>query len=254
MAITDDDTEWKLLVQRKMQNYFALQRKTAIFPSRIDVFPSRNALPGPSKGLVLSLKTRLMPIRLYMKGPSFRDILAQFLEGNEPDSPLKPEDTKRFQPEPMPLLEWKSGDFSLGKKNGYPPPPSRKRSPPRTEKPARPPVSEIFFTREQLPTLAKDAVTTLLALGAVELSADISSARLKKAHRRLAKALHPDLILESLSDHEKRRRREQFLLLQGAYETLADILKSLTPRDPLSDSACDSESASAPGSRRRDAA
>lgn len=275
MAITDDDTEWKLLVQRKMQIYFALQGKNAIFHSRIDVFPSRNGifpsettLPETSKGLVLSLKTRLTPIRLYMKDPSFRDILAQFLEGNDPDSPLKPEETKRFQPEPMPLLEWKSGDFQLGKKNGYPPPPSRKPCPRREEKPARPVVPEIFFTREQLPALAKDAVATLLALGAVELSGDVSVARLKKAHRRLAKALHPDLILESLSEIEKRRRREQFLLLQGAYEALTDILKSLTPCDPqkgqsgpqgtadgtFNDSASGSESASAPGSRRRDAA
>ena len=86
---------------------------------------------------------------------------------------------------------------------------------------------------------------------AVTLEADHHvAAPLKKAHRRLAKALHPDRIMRTLSANEKMKRQEQFLLLQAAYEFLSRSLKE----KEASDLTCGNESASESGSQRQDVA
>jgi hypothetical protein len=207
-------------------------------------------------------KTSLMPKRLYMDNSSFRDILARFLEENPANSPLEntSDETKRLQPDPIPFFMWESPnlkqiprDFSS---TGYPQQPPRKIVPPPEAKPARAPVErpkpvEKFFELKQLQPLDQDAVQSLLTLGAIELNGVLSTARLKKAHRRLAKALHPDRIATHLSVKGKIQRREQFLMLQAAYETLSRALKAL---NDASETTSDSESASAAESRRQDAA
>jgi hypothetical protein len=176
--------------------------------------------------------------------------LAEFLEEKTADSPQETLSAQRFQPEPAPLLEWKTEAPTQIKKNGYPPPTPRKNAPQREEKAARATTEEKIFARETLKSIDQDAAGTLIHLGAVELKSGISLGRVKKAHRRLVKALHPDLIMETLSPTEKVRRREQFLMLQAAYETLSRALKSME----VSDSACGNESASESNSRRQDAA
>jgi hypothetical protein len=182
-----------------------------------------------------------------MDNSSFRDILARFLEEKSEDSPLS-NTGQTFRPEPTPLLQWDSPNLRQTPKNGYPPPPARKIAPAVREKPAAQP--EKVFALSDLPPLDQDAVSTLLHIGAVELKAAISLLRLKKAHRRLAKALHPDRILAHLSAKEKNQRREQFLMLQAAYETLSRGLKTMEASGKASGSGSASES----GSPHQDAA
>ena len=194
-----------------------------------------------------------------MDNSSFRDILARFLEENSPNSPLESNETKTFRPEPTPLLQWENPNLKQiprdFRSTGYPTPPPRKILPQIEAKSVRqadkPKPIEKLFELNQLKPLDQDAVHTLRSLGAIELNGPLSLARLKKAHRRLAKALHPDRIPAHLSNLENSRRREQFLMLQAAYETLSRALKAL---DDASVTTSGSESASAPESRRQDAA
>lgn len=179
-----------------------------------------------------------------MESRSFAEILSDFLEEKTPDSPLKNAvsgtSSTAFTP---PLFTWHPPNLTQ-KKKGYPPPEERKR------KPAPPPTREceIIHAVERLESPDFLRVQVLIRMGATEFSEGISLPRLKKAHRRLVKTLHPDHHPEGLSEDEQRRRHSQFLLLQEAYEQLQSALKK------LNDSTRDSESASGPGSRRQDAA
>ena len=229
------------------------RRKSPFPPREIAIFPLKNPSRSPGKVLNPQAESRLVPKQLYMGKSSFRDILAEFLEEKNENSPLETPahgTQKRFQPEPSPLLQWKTVDLKQIKKNGYPPPTPRKITPVREEKPAAAKVEEKIFALSALPSIDQDAAGTLIHLGAIELKTGISLGRVKKAHRRLVKALHPDLILETLSPNEKMRRREQFLMLQAAYESLSRSLKNME----FNDSACGNESASASTSPRQDAA
>ena len=189
-----------------------------------------------------------------MNKASFRDILAEFLDESDTNTPSETSTMgtgKSVSPEPTPLLYWVNPDLRSKKKNGYPPPPNRKFSvvqadesqgatnpttppkaatapmiaaPPKTAVPPKP--AEKVYALKELADLDQDAVETLLRLGAVELKLEISMSRVKKAHRRLAKALHPDRIMRTLSANEKMKRQEQFLMLQAAYEFLSRSLRA----------------------------
>jgi hypothetical protein len=225
-------------------------RKKHFSPREMRFFPRKRSFcerDGPGKVLRPQAKTSLMPKRLYMDNSSFRDILARFLEEKSENSPLN-STGQTFRPEPTPLLQWDSPNLKQTPKNGYPPPKARKTAPPQREKPSAP--REIIYLLADLQSLDQDAVATLLHIGAVELNGAISLVRLKKAHRRLVKALHPDRILANLSAREKDKRREQFLMLQAAYETLSRGLKNMETSGKVSGNGSASES----GSPHQDAA
>jgi hypothetical protein len=166
-----------------------------------------------------------------MESPSFRDILAEFLEEKTADSPLKAEPTKTFSADPAPLLHWqnphphKTGAYAKPAKTAAPQPP--------------PPPVEIVVPLRCLMSEDRLRIVVLQNMGATELNDGISNERLKKAHRRLAKVCHPDRHHGSSA---------QFLLLQDAYEGLNHALKK------LSASADGNESVSASKSPRQDAA
>ncbi len=181
-----------------------------------------------------------------MMNPSFRDILLQFLEEKSEDPALKTPFSaakSTFSPEPSPLLNWHAPEVKTVKKDAYP------RSAPRQKKAVPPLEIEVLLQLKQLKAGEQVQVDVLIGLGANELTAGISLQRLKKAHRRMVKTLHPDGLDKNLSSEEKRQRHNTFLLLQATYECLSRALVNYTNA-----SACDSESASAPGFRRQDAA
>src|SRR5579872_3889294 len=125
MAVTDDDTEGKSLVQRKMQKKSLFSRENAIFPSKKAIFRSEK----PKKGLKTSSENQSHAEKLYMDNSSFRDILARFLEENSTNLAREPE-TKTFQPEPTPLLHWENPNLKQiprdFRSTGYPAPAPRK--------------------------------------------------------------------------------------------------------------------------------
>lgn len=106
--------------------------------------------------------------------------------------------------------------------------------------PSRPQSPKIPVAR--LSETERRAVETLVRLGAIELNGGLNLEMLKKAHRRLAKRLHPDAGAHAPAG--------AFLELQRAYETLRRAL----PKYMTSETACDSESASARASQRPAAA
>ena len=182
---------------------------------------------------------RLMPKQIYMENRSFRDILHKFLEE---DAELTSEDSSRetyFSAEFAPFFDWKAPEFRAKPRHGYATPPSRKVSPPTEEKPARPVESERILSLNELKGADQLHARAFIHLGAEELAKGISLSRVKKAHRRLAKRLHPDA----------GGKRELFQLLQSAYEALSRSLPSY-----INASACENGSASAGASQRRDAA
>jgi len=172
-----------------------------------------------------------------MDGQSFRDILAQFLEE---ESEISPRQTVTAEPQ-TPSFHWQNPKPHQAAKATYPPPPKRKMAPPPTPAPvkARPP--EPKWKIQELSHADQQHIKTLVQLGANEINGEISLSNLKKAHRRLARALHPDTAGP--------KQKEQFLLLQSIYERLS---RSLQAR--ASESACGNGSASAAESRRQDAA
>jgi hypothetical protein len=174
-----------------------------------------------------------------MENSSFRDILLRFLEEDNADSPRKTTTQPRIQTEPMPLLQWQKPEMATPKKNAYP----RPQPIPQAPRPAKPaPAPEPILALSVLNAADLVDVNLLIVLGAEELKAGISMKVLKRAHRRLAKALHPD--------HAGEDTRDLFISAQGAYERLSRAL----PKYKISESASDSGSASAPDYRRPGAA
>ncbi|MGE3683693.1 MAG: hypothetical protein AB7G93_18370 [Bdellovibrionales bacterium] len=193
---------------------------------------------------------------------SFRAILNEFLEEkSDPEtlSSAKPaaEPSRSAPPirEAYLHFHWHAPERHKAKKavgplehHGYPkakPPPS-----PLKRVPACPKREEPLIPLRQLRDAHRRLVQGLIALGAGELVNGISATRLKKAHRRLARQLHPDAQHPDTSQKEKERSRALFMNLQSTYEALAKALPGYT----LNASACDNESASAPDCPRRDAA
>jgi hypothetical protein len=189
-----------------------------------------------------------------MESSSFRDILRGFLEEKEDVSPLK---TSSFSSqksnfaEAPPLLHWQGPHPKPIKKDAYSGQRTRDRkiSPDNEEKKIPLPPQEKLIALTELAPQDQAHAKTLIQLGGIELANGISLLRVKKVHRRLAKALHPDRFEKGLSSGEMRQHRDQFLMLQSAYEKLSFSLRKST-----NDSACGSESASAADCRRPAAA
>lgn len=210
-------------------------------------FPSEKPNSSSSKGLVSSRENRFIPIREYMENQSFRDILAQFLEENDPIPPLestqKTETRAASAPE-TPFFQWENSSVFAGKaKSAYA---QTKVNKPEVKgeltavtavKPAAPLKPEPKWNVSELNLNDQRRIKILVQMGANEINGEISMTILKKAHRRLAKKLHPDTSNEKSQD--------KFLALQSIYEDLSESLSA---------KASDSESASAPASQRRDAA
>ena len=115
----------------------------------------------------------------------------------------------------------------------------------KTAKPTPKPIplaSEPRIALEKLASEEKEAAQLMIRLGAHELSEGLSNTILKKAYRRLAKRLHPDMGTSVPMG--------SFIELQRAYEKLKRALTALRS----SGSACGNESASEPGCPRQDAA
>ena len=98
----------------------------------------------------------------------------------------------------------------------------------------QPSVTERFWDQSTLTGEAARALSTLVRLGATELQGGFTARSLRRAHRRLAKQLHPDLAPGKISS---------FRALRSAYL----ILNKFSLWDG-------SEFASAPGCQRPDAA
>lgn len=172
-----------------------------------------------------------------MKDASFRDILREFLEENEPESRSE---TPVIPSEPAFEFHWQAPSSLFRPQSTYvktPTPESKPIIPLKVERP------EPTYPVTKLSPAARQALSTLAELGADEFKSceTISEKSVKKAHRRLAKRLHPDL-----SGTDAPARRNEFLRLQSAYEVLERWL--------ISEKACDSESASAEASQHRAAA
>lgn len=212
------------------------------------------------------MKSASFRYEVHMASESFRDILAGFLEENEAISPRETAEKASFQAQnpsentqisyENPYFSWEKPAFSNEKA-------ARKAAygrPAQAAEHAKPAVSvmkvetapppaaaqyvEPSWTVEQLSATERTQIQGLVQLGARELAdGRICLSRVKKAHRRLAKRLHPDMAPATRAD------AGAFLRLQSIYEGLS---KSLAKR--ASDSACGNESASAPESRRQDAA
>jgi hypothetical protein len=165
-----------------------------------------------------------------MENQSFRDILAGFLEEKEAIAPLK----KPSATPETPSFHWENLELNAFKPKAAYPKPERKTVPLPKAKPA---VQEPKWAVSELNPNDQRQIKKLVQMGATEINGEISLSILKKAHRRLAKKLHPD------TGNEK--SQEGFLALQSIYECLSER---------LSDLVAGSESASAPASRRPSAA
>jgi hypothetical protein len=191
-----------------------------------------------------------------MENTSFRDILERFLrEKTVDESDNSPRETQFSAsqqptfPEANPLFDWRP-PYLTQKANAYPRPsaPTAKRPTPPPARAPEPKERELIIPVECLAIENQLRAQALLRLGATEIADGLSLSRLKKAHRRLAKTLHPDRFDAALNEKEKARRNSQFLLLQEAYEVLSRCLVKLSAL------AGGNESASAEDLRRRDAA
>ncbi|MBX3021856.1 MAG: J domain-containing protein [Bdellovibrionales bacterium] len=149
---------------------------------------------------------------------TFRDILSEFLEEETPVEPVQqlfsPRETSFFWQGPRPTTH--------ATKGSYP-------SPARITTPLAAPVEPQAAPVEHLIPLAdlaesdRKQAQVLLALGASELNDGVSEKRLKKAHRRLAKRLHPDM-QQKESAPIRERHKNLFMNLQTAYESLLEAL------------------------------
>ncbi len=186
-----------------------------------------------------------------MENRSFGEILNELLEEETHDSPLKntnPHFPSTGFSSDLPLFTWQNPNLKA-KKNLYPSPAPKAA---RLAATVSPMETEVFYAVKRLELPDQLRVQVLERMGASEFCEGISLKKLKKAHRRLVKRLHPDGLDANLTDCEKRRAVSQFLLLQEAYEGLQRALGRL--KDQSSDSTRDNESASAPTCRRQDAA
>lgn len=189
-----------------------------------------------------------------MANESFRDILAGLLDENEPEP--KTNAAPSYIPE-TPSFHWENTSATFAKPSARYARTAAKvaeanaQAPAIAQAPAPTPepviiVAEPKWQFHELNSGDRARVKALVNLGAPEVAQEISQSSLKKAYRRLAKKLHPDVALAIAG---KEKSQEDFLALQSIYECLSASLAALT-----SAKASGSESASARASQRRDAA
>ena len=156
---------------------------------------------------------------------TFRDILAQFLEGHDDNftsgtATITPEsDTPPYVFEPLWRHDWRP-DFaqnpSRARMSGYrtlsaPVTPQPKKTPP-------PPAPEVLIPLEKLAADELARVRELIALGATDLTQGLSLKRLKKAHRQLVRKYHPDRLPAGSSS-------AKFMTVQAAYKRLLPVVQ-----------------------------
>lgn len=127
---------------------------------------------------------------------SFRAILHEILEEKE----TEPTPVAAFSPAPEMSFSW------MG--------PRLAQAAPRPTYARATPPPENVITLESLSPALRFHADMLIALGAGELVDGLNARRLKKAHRRLAKRLHPDMGGDVA----------RFQSLQQAYERLAKAI------------------------------
>lgn len=169
-----------------------------------------------------------------MAATTFQEILSQFLEEKTPfsreDSPEKPEFHSQFTSY-EPAFTWESPSQVTPKKSGYKVPPRSEKSSFASEKPHSsnenlkvsrakivPTPSEKVWNIANLSLENQLRLEFLTRLGA-NFEGKISISLLKKAHRRLARQLHPDTNPSG---------GEDFLRLQSIYEELSEVLTTLS--------------------------
>lgn len=160
---------------------------------------------------------------------SFRDILSQFLEGNEQKSPSSPSDSGASSGNHGSVSELDWTQISLGKtQNIAREAASRyktKTAAPATEPTLEATAPEILIPLEKLDKDSRIMVGILRDLGATtEFSEGISLARVKKAYRRLVKKYHPDRLASHSSPKEREAAKQAFFRLQKAYNYLNESL------------------------------
>lgn len=162
---------------------------------------------------------------------SFRDILAEFLEGNDSDFTSAPLEnpglgsasTYVFEPLWRPDFAQNPSRAGLSRYRGgkkthsSPVTPQPKKTPP-------PPPPEVVIPLEKLAQADLACVKELISLGA-DLTQGLSPARLKKAHRLLARKFHPDR-LNGATPEQLKVAAEKFRRVQESYARLAAFLNS----------------------------
>jgi hypothetical protein len=169
---------------------------------------------------------------------AFRTILAEFMAADAPAEPDMTGGANNGADEAARARavdgEWsmvKPFVFSFSGAGRVPPKPARAAYAPRVRpvtvptpavRPSAPPEPVIALT--SLSTADRSQVDELLGLGAEELRDGLSPARLKRAYRRLARRLHPDMLPSHTAVPEREASRRKFIRLRAAYERLTKAL------------------------------
>jgi hypothetical protein len=165
---------------------------------------------------------------------TFRDILVEFLEGDEAEitpvsevkSPFSEGNSTVFEPLWRPDFAQNPAHFGMNRyrtsfvQQEIPvtPPPKVSVAPPTP-----PPVPETIFPLDKLSAANSARAKELIALGATNLTQGLSITRLKKAHRLLARKFHPDR-LNGATPEQVRIASLKFMAAQTAYNELLEFL------------------------------
>jgi hypothetical protein len=162
-----------------------------------------------------------------MRADSFKDILAKFLETNQPiDTETMPAENpiSSSQTADIPLVfldtcirtsRTKVAAYGSLRQERNLNSPSR-----NSEVEEKNSVAPKRILPSDLSVTGQKALDCLLRLGALDLEAGLNETQLKKAYRRLIKFYHPDHYPLDLSEQDRKTRIEQFLQLQTAIKTL----------------------------------
>lgn len=153
---------------------------------------------------------------------TFRAILSEFLEEKSVSEPVFPSETA-----PELAFLWQSPLAKSAPKSAYASAARQaaasfvKTDVEAEARPAQPePPPEKLIPAACLSAADREMTQILIQLGAEELKDGLSERRLKKAHRRLAKRLHPDALPSNAAPSQRDRSQQMFLKLQSAYERL----------------------------------
>ncbi len=160
---------------------------------------------------------------------TFRDILAEFLEGNDENFTAVPSEKAPSQENHSYIFEplWRPDYTQNPSREGMSRYKTHKaadssRETPQTEAPASPPP-EVLIPLEKLHSADLARARELITLGATDLTQGLSLKRLKKAHRLLARKYHPDRLTGATPEQVK-TAMVKFTIVQAAYETLLETL------------------------------